>query len=165
MYVILSGLCAGAFAALCAQAQAPAGTSVRPADFVAVERDLDITGKLQEMFGGMAQLCRRNNAVGCTNLQVLTTLRGKLYFASQRCAQAEPQDCELYAQYRADVLGSYDTFKKDATNIDRVLKEPTAAELRMREQLEAQKRRDEAFKRRIEAMERANSDFLKTITQ
>lgn len=163
MYVILSGLCAGAFAALCAQAVAPATTEQPPAEFVPVERDLDITTKLQEMFDGHTQLCQRNIPDACTYLQVLTTLRGNLYFTSQRCAQAEPQDCDLYALHRADVLASHDIFKKNAAENDRLLSEPTAAELRTREEPEAQKRRDDAFKRRMEALEKAHSEFLRTI--
>lgn len=163
MYVILSGLCAGAFAAICAQAEAPAATAARPADFVAVERDPDITTKLQEMLDSYAQLCQRNIPEACTNIQALTTLRGNLYFASQRCAQTEPQDCDSYIQHRSNVLASHDQFKKDAANINQALNEPTGAERRMQEQLEAQKQRDEAFKRRMDALEKAHREFMKTV--
>lgn len=163
MFVILSALCAGAFAALCSEVAVPATTTPPPAEFVPVERDPDITSKLQEMLDSYAQLCRRNIPEACANIRALTTLRADLYFTSQRCAQAEPQDCGSYLQHRSGVLASHDQFKADAANINQALNEPTAAALRMQEQIEAQRQRDEAFKRRMDALEKAQTEFLKTI--
>ena len=130
-----------------------------------IERDPDITTKLQEMLDGNAALCQRNRPEACLAVRFLTTLRGDLYFASQRCAQPEPKDCDLYTNHRDNVLASYETFKALAMDRDRILGQPTDEQQRLEAQREEQRRRDEDFKRRIDAMEGANSGFLQMIAQ
>ena len=165
MYLILSGLCAGAFAAVCAQAVAPAAPTAPPAEFIPVERDPEIAGKFEEMFALLEQLCRRNDAEDCQIIQRLTTLRGDLYFASLRCAQSLPQACDEYAQHRAGLMATYENFTATAATRNAILSQPTVEEQRVQAQREAQEQRDRDFQRRIDAMEQAQTGFLGMITQ